>query len=64
LESYQFRIFKAPGVPEIPHNSTLFHTVSHFIGINVGGQANSRLANPKFSNETKDLAPVFKAMST
>jgi hypothetical protein len=64
LENYQFRIFWSLGVPKIPHKSTLFHTVSHFIGIKIGGQANSRLANPDFSNETKDLAAGIARTST
>jgi hypothetical protein len=48
----------------LPHNSTLFDTVSHFRGTHLAGQANSCLAKPKFSNEVNDLARFFEAASS
>jgi hypothetical protein len=37
------------------HKSTLFHTVSHFSGSNVDGQAKSQPCISNFANETNDL---------
>jgi hypothetical protein len=49
---------------DLPHNSTLFDTVSHFRGTHLAGQANSWLAKPKFSNEVNDLARFLEAATS
>jgi hypothetical protein len=56
-------LFCALGDLNFSHKTALFHTVSHFRGSVVAGQANSSRKNPNFANEMKDLARIAQAVS-
>jgi hypothetical protein len=64
LESYQFSCFARRETLNFSHKTALFHTVSHFRGSVVTGQANSVEKLSNFANETKDLARFPQATSS